>query len=79
MLIVMAAHAGADDIARVRQKIEDLGFRAHVIPGEQRTAIGVTGNQGAIDPAEFEALPGVSDAIRVSKPWVTNRISAPIS
>src|SRR5690348_6859842 len=69
MLIVMAAHAGADDIARVRQKIEDLGFRAHVIPGEQRTAIGVTGNQGAIDPAEFEALPGVSEAIRVSKPY----------
>jgi 3-deoxy-7-phosphoheptulonate synthase len=69
MLIVMAAHAGPDDIARVRQKIEELGFRAHVIPGEQRTAVGVTGNQGAIDPAEFEMLPGVSEAIRVSKPY----------
>jgi 3-deoxy-7-phosphoheptulonate synthase len=40
-----------------------------VIPGEQRTAVGVTGNQGAIDPAEFEGLPGVSEAIRVSKPY----------
>jgi 3-deoxy-7-phosphoheptulonate synthase len=69
MLIVMAAHAGPDDIARVRQKIEALGFRAHVIPGEQRTAVGITGNQGAIDPAEFEGLPGVSEAIRVSKPY----------
>lgn len=69
MLIVMAAHAGPDDIARVRQKIEALGFRAHVIPGEQRTAVGVTGNQGAIDPAEFEGLPGVTEAIRVSKPY----------
>jgi 3-deoxy-7-phosphoheptulonate synthase len=69
MLIVMAAHAGPDDIARVRQKIEALGFRAHVIPGEQRTAVGVTGNQGAIDPAEFEGLAGVAEAIRVSKPY----------
>jgi 3-deoxy-7-phosphoheptulonate synthase len=69
MLIVMAVNAGPGDIARVQQKIEDLGFRAHIIPGEQRTAVGVTGNQGAIDPAEFEALPGVSEAIRVSKPY----------
>lgn len=69
MLIVMTANAGPEDIARVRQKIEDLGYRAHIIPGEQRTAVGVTGNQGAIDPAEFEALPGVSEAIRVSKPY----------
>jgi 3-deoxy-7-phosphoheptulonate synthase len=69
MLIVMAANAGPDDIARVQQKIEGLGFRAHIIPGEQRTAVGVTGNQGAIDSAEFEVLPGVSEAIRVSKPY----------
>jgi 3-deoxy-7-phosphoheptulonate synthase len=69
MLIVMTAKAGPEDIARVQRKIEDLGYRAHIIPGEQRTAIGVTGNQGAIDPAEFEVLPGVSEAIRVSKPY----------
>lgn len=69
MLIVMTAHAGHEDIARVREKIEALGYRAHIIPGEQRTAIGITGNQGAIDPAEFEGLAGVAEAIRVSKPY----------
>jgi 3-deoxy-7-phosphoheptulonate synthase len=69
MLIVMSAHAGPEDIDRVRQKIEALGYRAHIIPGEQRTAVGITGNQGAIDPDEFEVLPGVSEAIRVSKPY----------
>jgi 3-deoxy-7-phosphoheptulonate synthase len=69
MLIVMAAHAGPEDISRVRQKIEFLGYRAHIIPGEQRTAIGITGNQGALDPADFVDLPGVADAIRVSKPF----------
>lgn len=69
MLIVMTAHAGHEEIARVREKIEALGYRAHIIPGEQRTAIGITGNQGAIDPAEFEDLAGVAEAIRVSKPY----------
>ncbi len=69
MLVVMKAQAEAADIARVRQKIEALGFRAHIIPGEQRTAVGVTGNNGAVDAAEFEGLPGVAEAIRVSKPY----------
>src|SRR5690348_15585519 len=65
----MSAQATAEDAARVCRKIEALGYRAHAIPGAQRTAIGVTGNQGAIDPAEFEAMPGVAEAIRVSKPY----------
>ncbi len=69
MLVVMNAQAGEADIARVCDKIQGLGFRAHVIPGAQRTAIGITGNPGAIDPAEFEGLPGVAEAIRVSKPY----------
>ena len=69
MLIVMKAQAGANEIARVCKKIEALGFTPHIIPGEQRTAIGITGNKGAVDGAEFEDLPGVAEAIRVSKQY----------
>jgi 3-deoxy-7-phosphoheptulonate synthase len=69
VLIVMRAQAGEADIARVCDKIRKLGFRAHVIAGAQRTAIGITGNPGPVDPAEFEDLPGVAEAIRVSKPY----------
>ena len=69
MLIVMKAQAGPADIARVCERIASLGFNSHIIPGEQRTAIGITGNSGPIDPAEFEDLPGVAEAIRVSKPY----------
>ncbi|HXF42474.1 MAG TPA: 3-deoxy-7-phosphoheptulonate synthase, partial [Pyrinomonadaceae bacterium] len=53
----------------VIEVIEKLGFRGHALPGENRTAIGVTGNRGAIDPAHFENLPGVADTIRVTKPY----------
>ncbi len=69
MLIVMTAQATAEDIDRVRQKIELLGFRAHIMPGAQRTAIGITGNPGPVSSDEFEDLPGVAEAIRVTKPY----------
>jgi 3-deoxy-7-phosphoheptulonate synthase len=65
----MKAQAGPAEIARVCERIEALGLKPHIIPGEQRTAIGVTGNQGPLDPADFEHLPGVAEAIRVSKPY----------
>ena len=69
MLIVMNAHAGKAEIDNVVRVVEALGFRAHVMPGANRTAIGVTGNQGAVDLSHFENLPGVSEAIRVTKPY----------
>jgi 3-deoxy-7-phosphoheptulonate synthase len=69
MLVVMKAQAGPADIARVCERIASLGFKSHIIPGEQRTAVGITGNLGPVDPAEFADMPGVAEAIRVSKPY----------
>lgn len=69
MLIVMKPDATQADIDRVIGIIEKLGFRGHAMPGENRTAIGITGNRGSVDPTHFENLPGVADAIRVTKPY----------
>lgn len=69
MLIVMKAGAAEQEVAAVVKVIEHLGYRPHVMPGATRTAIGITGNQGAVDPARFENMPGVAEAIRVSKPY----------
>ncbi len=69
MLIVMKANASQNDVERVLEIIEKLGFRPHSMPGAARTAIGITGNRGAVDPAHFENLPGVAEAIRVTKPY----------
>jgi 3-deoxy-7-phosphoheptulonate synthase len=69
MLIVMKSGAAEQEIAAVVEVIEHLGYRPHVMPGATRTAIGITGNQGAVDPARFENLAGVAEAIRVSKPY----------
>lgn len=69
MLIVMKADATDSQVEAVVRVIEDLGYKAHPMAGVSRTAIGVTGNPGAIDPARFENLAGVAEAVRVSKPY----------
>jgi 3-deoxy-7-phosphoheptulonate synthase len=69
MLIVMKSDATEGQVEAVVRVIEELGFRAHPMPGASRTAIGITGNPGAVDPSHFENLPGVSEAVRVSKPY----------
>src|SRR2546426_3797798 len=69
MLIVMKADATDAQVAHVWDVISDLGCKPHLMPGATRTAIGITGNPGAVDPTRFENLPGVSEAIRVSKPY----------
>jgi 3-deoxy-7-phosphoheptulonate synthase len=69
MLIVMKAGASESDIAGVVRVIEHLGYKPHVMPGATRTAIGVTGNRGTVEIARFENMPGVAEAIRVTKPY----------
>ena len=69
MLIVMKPQATEEDVRRVCRKIESMGYRPHPMPGAQRTAIGITGNPGPLEPAEFDILPGVAEAIPVSKPY----------
>ena len=65
----MKSGATESEIEKVLATIDALGFRGHALPGENRTAIGVTGNKGSVDPAHFENLPGVANAIRVTQPY----------
>jgi 3-deoxy-7-phosphoheptulonate synthase len=69
MLILMKADATPGDRAAVVDRIRELGFRANEIPGATRVAIGITGNEGPLDPQLFTNLGGVADAIPVSRPF----------
>jgi len=66
MLVVMRQNASPEEIRGVVAAIEARGFKAHPIPGAQRTAIGITGNRGAVDAPVFESLPGVLEVIPVT-------------
>ncbi|HJX00190.1 MAG TPA: 3-deoxy-7-phosphoheptulonate synthase [Terriglobales bacterium] len=69
MLVVMRSHATEEQVREVCRKIESLGLRAHPIAGAQRTAIGITGNEGSLEAGGLEEMAGVGEVIRVSKPY----------
>src|SRR3979490_1019698 len=69
MLVVMQSHATEQQVREVCKRIESLGLKAHPMPGSLRTAIGITGNKGAIDLGRLGPLPGVVECIPVSKPY----------
>jgi 3-deoxy-7-phosphoheptulonate synthase len=69
MLIVMRRSATEEEIRRVLEVARAQGLTPVPIPGAQRTAVGLTGNQGAIDPLPFQELDGVRECIPVSRPY----------
>ncbi len=69
MLIVMRSDATPAQVERVVAVIAQQGLTPHPLPGATRTAIGMTGNTGSVEKSLFEVLPGVEDAIRVTKPY----------
>src|SRR5262249_34380093 len=69
MLVVMQSHATQAQIDRVIEAIARMNLTPHPLPGATRTAIGITGNIGAVDPRTLEVLPGVMELIRVTKPY----------
>ena len=69
MLIVMSHNASDDEIRDVVQVIEEMGYEARPIPGRQRTAVGLVGNDGRVDAGRLECLPGVLEVISVSQPY----------
>ena len=69
MLVVMKSQASSGQIDRVLETIVAMGLTPHPMPGATRTAIGITGNTGAVDSRTLEVLPGVSELIRVTKPF----------
>src|SRR5271166_3690647 len=69
MLVVMQSNATQEQVRAVCERIETLGLKAHPIPGSGRTAIGITGNNGAVDLGVLESMPGVVECIPVTKPY----------
>jgi 3-deoxy-7-phosphoheptulonate synthase len=69
MLVVMSHDATPANVERVVNTIVDMGYSARPIPGRQRTAIGLVGNDGKVDSARLEALPGVLQIIHVTQPY----------
>jgi len=69
MIIVMKHSATTTEINAVVEHVESLGFRAHLSQGEERTIIGVIGDERPLDPEHFELLAGVERVVRILHPF----------
>ena len=69
MLIVMKNSASAEQIHAVVGVVKDMGYDATPIPGGQRTAIGIIGNDGGVSSDRLAGLEGVLELIPVTHPY----------
>ena len=69
MLIVMRHGATEEEVRRVVAVIQEMGYQSRPMPGAQRVAVGLVGNDGRVDASRLEGLPGVQEIIHVSKPY----------
>jgi len=69
MLIVMHHKASRADIGKVEKAIREMGLRPVAMPGAERTAIGVLGNEGWVDESPFANIDGILEMIHVTKPY----------
>src|SRR2546426_2788126 len=69
MIIVMQSQATDADIEHVISRIEELGLKAHLAKGIERTVIGVIGDERLIKKDQFSLLPRVENVIPILKPY----------
>jgi 3-deoxy-7-phosphoheptulonate synthase len=69
MLVVMSHKATQADVDRVCETIKAMGYTPAPMPGAQRTAVGLVGNDGRVDDSLIAELPGVAQVIHVSNPY----------
>ena len=69
MLVVMQRDATEADVEAVCDAIRQMGFQPVPMPGQQRTAVGLIGNDGQVDGSHIEGFSGVAQVLYVSKPY----------
>ncbi len=69
MIIVMKRDATTQEISSVVARVESLGFRVHLSQGEERTIIGVIGDERPVDRTLFELMDGVEKTVPILQPF----------
>jgi len=67
MLIITKRNAPEEALDAIKEYLIDHGFDIHQSTGANRTILGVIGDTGKLDEREIEALPGVSQVVRIRK------------
>ena len=70
MISVMRKGASKEELAEVKKRIKELGYKSHVIHGEIRNVIGAVGDErGKSILQSLESMPGVENVVPILKPY----------
>jgi 3-deoxy-7-phosphoheptulonate synthase len=69
MIVVMEKNATEEKIENVASRVTELGLKAHIIRGTERTVIAAVGDERIIKVESFESYPGVSEVLPILAPY----------
>src|SRR5947208_3049294 len=69
MIIVLKPNSGDAEINHIVERIQELGLKAHISRGEQRTIIGVIGDESKLQAEPLQAITGVEQVLPILKPF----------
>src|SRR5947209_8625510 len=69
MIIVLRPQTTDEELNHVLERIQELGFKAHLSRGELRTIIGVIGDENKLHAEPLAAIPGVEQVLPILKPF----------
>jgi 3-deoxy-7-phosphoheptulonate synthase len=69
MIIVMKMGASQEEIQSVVQRVESLGFRTHLSQGEERTIVGIIGDERPVDKDSLGRMSGVERIVPILRPF----------
>ena len=69
MIIVMRMGASPEEIQNVVDRVNEIGFRTHLSQGEERTIIGVIGDERPVDKDSLARMQGVERIVPILRPF----------
>jgi 3-deoxy-7-phosphoheptulonate synthase len=69
MIIIMKKNVSPDQLQHIVHWVEDHGYRTHVSKGEERTIVGIIGDERPLDPNQVERIDGVERTVTILAPY----------
>ena len=69
MILILKSGVSEEQVTHVIERVETLGFQAHLSRGTYRTIVGIIGDESKLTPESLRAIPGVADVIPVLPPY----------
>ena len=69
MIIVTKHGVTQEELDHIRERVESLGLRTHVVEGEHRTVIACVGDEERLQNIPLQSIPGVEAVQAVMRPY----------